>query len=86
MKIRIKSKEGRNFRIYLPMSLARFGVRVGMWGVKRSHHIDEETRKYLDIIDEKVIIRALKDLSETYKGLDLVDIQTKDGEVIKITV
>lgn len=86
MKICIKTKEGKGFKIFLPMFMARFGLKVGIWGAKRSHHVDEEARKYLDIIDENVIAKALKDLSKNYNGLDLVDIQTKDGEIIKITV
>jgi len=86
MKVRIVTKEGKKFRLYMPMALASIGVRVGLWGAKKSRHIDEVAREYLCIIDEKIIANALKDLSRGYKGLDLVDIQTKDGEIIKITV
>jgi len=86
MKVKVVTKEGKNFSIYVPMTLARIGVRVGLWGAKKSKNIDKDAREYLNIIDEKVIATALRDLSRDYKGLDLVDISSKDGEIIKITV
>lgn len=86
MKVRVLTKEGKSFSIYIPMALASIGVRVGVWGAKKSKHIDKDAREYLNIIDEKVIATALKELSRDYKGLDLVNISSKDGEFIKITV
>ncbi|EQB89065.1 hypothetical protein M918_03240 [Clostridium sp. BL8] len=79
-------KSGRGFKLYVPMSFARFGMRIGIWGVRRSKNTNEEVKKYLNIIDERVISQALRELSNKYKGLDLVHIQSKGGEVIKITV
>lgn len=86
MKVRVVTKEGKRFSIYVPMALASIGVRIGVWGAKKSKHIDKDVREYLNIIDEKIIATALKELSKNYKGLDLVDISSKDGEIVKITI
>lgn len=86
MKIEIKSKSGKSFKLYVPMSFTRLGMRIGIWGVRKSKNTNEEAKKYLNIIDERVISQALRELNKKYKGLDLVNIQTKDGELIKITV
>lgn len=84
MKIYIKTDEGRNIRIPVPMWFVRLGTRLPIEKIARKH-MKEKDVKYLDVIDWNEMRKLLISLEE-YKGLNLVDIKANDGTEVLIQI
>ncbi len=84
MIVTVKS-EGKRFKIPFPTRLltSKLVLRI----IKRVciKNIDEDQIKYLEAIDFDSISNSMK-LLKKYKGLKIVDIKSKDGDIIEIIV
>lgn len=86
MRIYIKNKNGRTFVIPAPMSLVKFLMGMGDFGISISKkYVSTEQLKYYENFDFKELKKGMNVLKD-YKGLILVEISTKDGDYIKIVV
>lgn len=83
--MRIYVKSGKmGFTIPVPNALLKFGISI----VKApfvQKHIPEKDRKYVNIIDWKKLSSCINILKE-YKGLKIVDVRSKDGSHVTITL
>ena len=79
MRIIIKT-EGRRFFIPVPLYLSGVGVRAAMRFAVKEQLSKEQKKSILQCC--KVIKKSLKG----YKGLHLVDVQSADGDEVKIIV
>lgn len=83
MKIYIKSGWKR-FIIPFPLALAKLGISI----VKAPlvlKYVPEESRKYMDIIDFNELSKCI-DILKEYRGLSLVEVKSKDGTEVTITI
>jgi hypothetical protein len=86
VKVYIKEKEGKRYFIPVPLSLIRAGLFFSSAGMKVARkHIDEETMKYIESIDFKLLSQQFKYL-QRYKGLKLVEVKSKDGDEVTIII
>jgi hypothetical protein len=86
MKIYIKTSAGRVIRFPLPMSLVKFGLSLGDVGIRIARkHVDEETIKLMESVDLRMLSAVIGDLRD-YKGLQIVDIRSRNGEEVRIVV
>jgi len=86
MKIVIKS-EGKNLRFYVPMFVITSGIRLSKY---ISKHVDSdkgmnEAIKYVDYIDTKILLTAVKELKK-FKGLTLVEVKESNGNYVLIKI
>ena len=83
--MRIYVKSGKiAFIIPLPNVFLKFGVSF----IKTpfiQKYIPEKDKKYIDIIDFKEFSNCI-DILKEYKGLKIVDVQSKDGSHVTITL
>lgn len=79
------NSEGKRFKVPFPTRLltSKLVLRI----IKRVciKNADESQKKYLEDIDFNSISNSMK-LLKKYKGLKIVDIKSKDGDVIEIIV
>lgn len=61
------------------LGMGRFGIRIA------EKHIPENQLAYLETIDFREMKKAF-DVLKAYKGLNMVDIKTKDGTEVKIVI
>lgn len=84
MIVTVKS-EGKRFKVPFPTRLltSKLVLRI----IKRVciKNADEAQKKYLEDIDFNSISNSMK-LLKKYKGLKIVDIKSKDGDVIEIII
>jgi len=52
---------------------------------KTSRYLSDQQREVLDCIDFKVLAKSMKVLKR-YRGLKIVEIRSKEGEEISITI
>lgn len=84
MKIYIRERGGRRFTIPIPMGLVRLGLGFGKLGVKISNkYVDEETRRYLNMIDFTILSKCIRDLEE-YRGLTIIEVKSHSGDEVTI--
>ena len=84
MKIYIKSEEGKGFNIHLPLWVLKLGCgNVSKYLIM--HKVPEKHLKYIDAINFRELRRGIDTLKE-YRGLKLVEIKSKDGSQVIITV
>jgi hypothetical protein len=84
MRIRVKTDDGKNFNIILPMWLVKIGLsKFVIKMIKKK--TPKESQKHLDEINFPEIAKSLNEL-KAYKGLTIVDIKDKDGTEVTITV
>ncbi|MGG7144483.1 hypothetical protein ACQPVP_13640 [Clostridium nigeriense] len=86
MKIVIKS-EGKNLRFYVPMFVITSGIRLSKY---ISKYVDSdkgmnEAIKYVDYIDTKILLTAVKELKK-FKGLTLVEVKESNGDYVLIKI
>ena len=87
MKIKIKTANGRNIRIPVPMFLVTSPLFFGQLVIRFSKkHMDENTIEMVKHIDLRALRHAFNDLKHTNKGLVIVDVQSNDGTSVKITI
>lgn len=72
------------FTIPIPNSLLKWGISF-MDSPFIQKHISEKDKKYVNIIDWRELSKCVDTLRE-YKGLRLVDVHSKDGTHVTITV
>ena len=83
MKIYVKSgKVG--FTIPLPNVLLKFGISIVNTPFIQKH-IPEKDKKYVNIIDWKQLSGCI-DILKEYRGLKIVDVHSKDGSHVTITL
>ena len=86
MRIYIKTKVGKVFRIPAPLWLVRGALGLGNMGVRiAKSYAPKESRQYIDMIDFHELRKGFNILKE-YKGLKLVDVKSSDGTVVEIIV
>lgn len=84
MKIYIKNGDGKKFYIPLPMWMIKMGLsNVTIKIVAKNLSI--ENKKHLEQINFKALSKNIGELKE-YKGLKIVDVKSKDGSEVTITV
>ena len=86
MKIYIKIRNGRSFKIPAPIGLVKAALSLGCFGVSIGRrYIPQNQRQYIDCIDFRELRKGL-DVLRDYKGLKMVDIKTEDGTAITIII
>ena len=86
MKVYFREKGGKSFFIPVPLSIAIFALNFSSFIIGRTKkYIPEDALQYVDCIDYKILARNIK-LLKAYKGLNLVDVTSADGTVVKITI
>ncbi len=85
MRIVVKSKD-TNLNIPIPMFFVTTAIKSGkLVSLLDNKNIDDRTKKILNSIDFSLIARNFKDLKK-YKGLNLVEVRSKDGNEVYITI
>lgn len=84
MKIKIKKSRRIGFTFYIPIRIVKFFLRDRFVRFAM-RHISEKERKYMQNIDYKVLREAL-DILKDYKDLNLVNIESADGEIVRIII
>lgn len=83
MKISIVDDDGRRFTIPVPVWIVKIGLN-NFVKKKIVEHAGSDA-KYIEGIDFDAIAQSFDEL-KNYKGMDIVDIKSKDGTSVKITV
>lgn len=91
IKIRVVD-EDKDFKIWLPAipfwvitSLSSIALRFKSRILKNASNLDEDSRKFLDVLDSGMIRQLFEELKMLEK-FDLVDLSTGSGTKIKISV
>jgi len=86
LKIYLKIENGRRYFIPAPIWLVKAGLGMGGFGVRiAKKYIPEDQITYMESIDFRNLKDAIDVLKE-YKGLNMIDIKTKDGTEVKIVI
>ncbi|TJX63275.1 hypothetical protein E8P77_15290 [Soehngenia saccharolytica] len=86
MKIRIKDSNGNKIILPIPFKLLILGLDITPYIMKKtSLHMSDEQREVLDCIDFKILSKSIRDLKH-YKGLKLLEVTSKEGEEVSITI
>ncbi|NMM62508.1 hypothetical protein HBE96_07345 [Clostridium sp. P21] len=83
MRVYIKSGNV-GFTIPVPNMFLKFGISIVNTPFIQKH-IPEEDKKYVNIIDWKQLSGCI-DILKEYKGLKIVDVHSKDGSHVTITL
>ncbi|AKA68876.1 hypothetical protein [Clostridium scatologenes] len=83
MKIYIKSGKMR-FTIPVPNVLLKFGISI-VNAPFIQKHISEKDKKYVNMINWKELSSSI-DILREYKGLKIVDVHSRDGNHVTITL
>lgn len=90
MRIIVKSKEDKvNINIIMPMGVITTLLRVCKPFIKMNFNKEVKNSKGNYIFgsnDVDVIIEGLKYLHKEHKGLNLVDIEEENGDIVKIKI
>lgn len=84
MKIRISGRE-RNICLLLPTSLIFSGATIRLMNIAVKF-IPEDVRDYIPSDKLEMIFRELRRIRKKHGSFDLVDVESADGEKIKITL
>lgn len=83
MRVYVKADK-MAFIIPIPNVLLKFGVSfIGSPFIQK--YIPEKDKKYIDIINFKELSNCI-DILKEYKGLKIVDVHSKDGSHVTITL
>jgi len=86
LRIYYKNENGRRYFIPAPMWLVKAALGMGGFGMRfAKRHVPEDQIAYLEMINFKALSIALDGL-KAYKGLNMVDIKTKNGMAVKIII
>ena len=80
MWIRIKQPDGPNFSLPVPLAMLRSRL---FWSIVEKHG-GEEAAQYAPMAQE--MVRELSAYVRAHGHFTLVDIESADGEIVKITV
>lgn len=86
MKIVIKSSEGKNIKLVLPTRLMLNGCTASLsaWLINRT--ATEEAGIIIDAKSLRLLMKEINRMKKKYPDLLLVDVESKDGEKIQITL
>ncbi len=91
LKILIIDKgEGKTIRIpaipfWLITSLGNMGLKIGKFAAKRSDTIDDETKEYLNVLDD-IDLREIFEELKSHGPFELVNVEEEDGDMVKISI
>lgn len=86
MRIYFRIENRRRYFIPAPIWLVKAALGMGGFGMRiAKKHASEEQLIYMENIDFRELKKAVNVLKR-YKGLNLVDVKTKDGTEVKIIV
>ncbi len=91
LKITILDKEeGKSIRIpgipfWIITSLGNVGLSIAKFAARRSNTINDETIKYLNVLDD-LDIREIFNVFRNCEPFDIVNIIEEDGDEIKISI
>lgn len=84
MKIFIKTPKSKiTIPIILPLFIIKLSLKLGKRVIKK--YVDEEDLKYVNSLDWDTLCIVFDELKR-YKGLELVNIISHTGEIIKIII
>lgn len=87
MKILIKSESSKDININLPMAAVTSMLRiVNILPIKLDEHIDEALNNIFKSENINNLIKGLKYLKKYHKGIVLVDIDSSNGDKVKIEI
>lgn len=90
MRVIVKSKEDNvNINLILPMGVITTLLGISKPFIKKYNNKELKISKVNYMLkpnDLDVIIKALKYLNKEHKGLNLVDIEQENGDVVKIKI
>ncbi len=87
MKILIKSESSKDIKINLPMAAVTLILRiVNILPIKFDKHIDESLNNIFKSENINNLIKGLKYLKKCHKGIVLVDIDSSNGDKVKIEI
>lgn len=86
----IDSDEGKSIRLpgipfWIITSLGNTGLKIAKFVALKSKTIDDETKQYLRILDDFDIREIFYEL-KNQPPFDLVNIEEKDGDMVKISI
>lgn len=82
MRVYVKTNDGKTFWIPVPDFVLNFAT--GKFAERMAYkHVPEKDRKYLECVDFRELRCAIKILKE-YKGLEIVNVNAKDGTKVSI--
>jgi len=86
LRIYLRIENGRRYFIPAPMWVVKAALGMGDFGMRiAQRHMPEDQRIYVENIDFRELKKAMS-LLKNYKGLNLVDVKTKDGTEVRIIV
>lgn len=86
MRIYIKEKNGKSFFIPMPLTIASLGCRIASFAIEKSgKNLNQKQKDIIDCIDFDELARSIKYL-RGYRGLRLVEVKSKDGDEVTITL
>lgn len=83
MKIIIKS-DGKRIYIPVPLWVIKIGCRISTSGLVKKY-AGPDAMKYIDAIDTRELCKCIGTLKK-YKGLHLVDVESKNGDIVQIII
>ena len=84
MRIYIKTDDGKKFSIPIPMWIISLGLSNATIKIA-TKNLKPEHKKHIEQIDFSVLSQNIGELKK-YKGLKIVDVKSKDGTEVTITV
>jgi hypothetical protein len=84
MRIYIKTDDGKKFKIPLPMWMIRLGLSNTTIKLA-TKKLKPEDKKHIEQINFNELSKNIGELKK-YKGLKIVDVKSKDGTEVTITI
>ncbi|MGG7165090.1 hypothetical protein [Clostridium ihumii] len=84
MWITIKESGHRGFKIPIPMCFIGLGISIASKASKKN--INEDLNKVFESMDSRELKRAFRKLNRTCKGMTIVDVESKEGDHVKIVI
>jgi hypothetical protein len=82
----LRIENGRRYFIPAPMWVVKAALGMGDFGMRIAlRQMPEDQRIYVENIDFRELKKAMS-LLKDYKGLNLVDVKTKDGTEVRIII
>lgn len=85
MHIIVREKQGNNIDIGVPNFMMNVGIKIALKSVKYSRSSNNNVQEFVNSIDKKYIKMAINDLKR-YNGLEIVNVDSKDGDYVSITI
>lgn len=86
MKIYLKIKSGRSFKIPAPIGLVKAVLGLGGFGVSIARrYIPKKQQQYTDCINFREL-RCGMDVLRNYKGLKMLEVKAADGTEVTIVI